>query len=523
MNNAPAILRSLIVSAVCVPLAIFFGYLLTDPLNRSTVIYFGILALLLISPLLLRWHQLLLALSWNMTAVLFFLPGHPALWLAMAAISLGILLLRRALGDIKHIISVPQVTWSLICLTGAVILTAKMRGVGLQSMGSDVYGGRHYISLLGAIMGYFALSGLRIPPERAGLYIKLFFLSALVTIISDLYAIAPGFLHFIFLLFPPNQYYITMIQSGGTEGLRLASAWPVSFAIHSYMLARYGIRGIFLSGKHWRWIVFCLAAIYGLFGGFRTVVLLASLMFTWQFYLEGLHRTKLLPILAFIGISTTVALVSLAPRLPYSIQRTLSVLPGQADSAAQKDAAGSSQWRFDMWKGLVPQIPQYLLLGKGYGVSAMDFNELTGPNAAIHVRAGFEENQYMALAGAFHNGPLSVILLFGIWGVIAVTWYWIAGMWVLYRNYRYGDPTLRTVNMFLMIAFGTRILFFIFVFGGIESDMLYFGGWLGLSVALNGGVCHPVTEPVQETSKLRTLDAFRPQFRPAFTRPKIGV
>jgi hypothetical protein len=36
MNNAPAIFRSLIVYAICMPLAIMMGYLLTNPLDYST-------------------------------------------------------------------------------------------------------------------------------------------------------------------------------------------------------------------------------------------------------------------------------------------------------------------------------------------------------------------------------------------------------------------------------------------------------------------------------------------------------
>ena len=56
MNNAPAILRSLIIYVVCVPLAFFVGYLLTNPLDYSTFAVFGVVALVLMFPLLLRYH-----------------------------------------------------------------------------------------------------------------------------------------------------------------------------------------------------------------------------------------------------------------------------------------------------------------------------------------------------------------------------------------------------------------------------------------------------------------------------------
>ncbi len=513
MNNATAILRSLVIFAVIVPLAFFVGYLLTNPLNYSSFSIFGVLALILISPILLRWHHPVLMLSWNSGVTLFFLPGQPQLWLVMAGISLCILLVERALGGgIKHVISVPQVMWSLIFLVGVVLVTAKLTGLGLRTMGGDVYGGKRYVYMLGAIMGYFALSGHRIPPERAGLYVGLFFLSGLASIIGDFSPIMPSGLNFIYWFFPANPYYYWM-SAAGNQVTRLGGAMMASFAIFSYMMAKYGIRGIFLSGKPWRWVVFCLTLIYSLFGGFRSQVILYALIFAVQFYLEGLHRTKLLPIFAFIGISMAVLLVPLTPHLPFSFQRSLAFLPLKIDRTVQQDATGSWEWRVEMWKAVLPQIPQHLLLGKGFALSSRDFDLLTGTDAAIHVGSDFAEDQLMALAGGYHNGQLSVILSFGIWGVITVIWFWAASMWVLRRNYRYGDPALRTVNTFLLVTFGARIL----IFASIDGDMLFYCGLLGLSIALNGGVCQPAPQTVQVKQALDLVKPF-PRPRPVFQR-----
>jgi len=180
--NFAAALRSLIIYAICVPLAIVVGYLLTNPMDYSTLGLFGILALLLASPLLLRWHYLLLVLSWNMAIILSFLKGSPSLWLVMVALSLGISLLERALSSQMSFIRVPQITWPLICLAAAVLITAKFTGgFGLRAYGSDVYGGKKYVVLMAGILSYFALTSRRIPPERAGLYVALFFLGGVTT------------------------------------------------------------------------------------------------------------------------------------------------------------------------------------------------------------------------------------------------------------------------------------------------------------------------------------------------------
>jgi hypothetical protein len=517
MNNAPAILRSLVTFAVIVPLAIFIGYLLANPMDTSSFVQAGVLGLVLVFPLLLRWHQPLLILSWNLNAILFFLPGRPDVWLAMAAVSLGISLVQRALGGVKQFISVPQVTWSLIFLIAVVVFTAKMTGLGLRSMGSEVYGGKRYVYLLGAIMGYFALSSRRIPPERATLYVAMFFLGGLTGFITDLTTIMPGPLQYIYLVFP---FGASAAAAGDINAgpMRFAGAWYVSFAIFSYMLAKYGLRGIFLSGKSWRWVVFSLAPAYLLFGGFRGFVMFVAMMFALQFYLEGLHRTKLLLIFVGLGIVMAVLLIPLAPHLPGQYQRALAFLPLDIDPQIRQEAEGSLDWRVEMWKAVLPQVPQHLLLGKGYALSANDFQLLAGSDAAIRGVGNFAENQIMAVSGTYHNGPLSLVLTFGIWGVMAFVWFLAAGIWVLYRNWRYGDPALQRVNLFLLVAFVSRTIFFILIFGDIGSDMLSFSGFLGLGISLNGGVCRPAPEPVRETGKFQAFGGVRSHLQPTFRR-----
>ena len=123
--------------------------------------------------------------------------------------------------------------------------------------------------LLGAIIGYFAMSGYRIPPEHARLYVGLFFLGSLTALIGDLYQITPGPLKSIFLLFPPDPYIFTRVK-WGCRRLSFGGAMVASINIFSYLLAKYGVRGVFLSGKNWRWVVLFLTSICSLFGGFRS-------------------------------------------------------------------------------------------------------------------------------------------------------------------------------------------------------------------------------------------------------------
>ena len=168
-----------------------------------------------------------------------------------------------------------------------------------------------------------------------------------------------------------------------------------------------------------------------------------------------------------------------------------------------------------MWLALLPQVPEHLLLGKGYAISKEDMQLIASGSEFQSIDLA---EQGLALAGDYHSGPLSVILPFGIWGVIGLVWFLIAGIWALRRNNRYGEASLQTVNRFLLTAFIVKIIAFIFIFGGLSSDMAGFAGLLGMSISLNGGICRPARNPAETTAELPARLPARSRWQPAFQR-----
>ena len=512
MNNAPAILKSLVIYAVCVPLAVIIGYMLTDPLNYSTFAYAGVLGLVLVFPLLLRWHYPLLLFSLNASVSMFFMKGQPALWLVMVSLSLGISLLERAMSSQNRFINVPQITWPLLCMLGVVFLTAKLTGgIGLHAFGSEVYGGRKYIFLVINILCYFAFTAQYIPPARANLYVALLLLGGVTQMVGDLYPLTPSFLHFIFWVFPPSSS-IDTFEIGVT---RLNGVSSAAGAFVYWLAARYGLRGIFLSGKLWRPVLFVMGSMMILLGGFRLSILTYLFIFGLLFFLEGLHRTRMQLVCMMAGLLIAVMIVPLAPHLPFTVQRSLTFLPLNLSTEAKASAADSSEWRVKMWKALLPQVPKHLLLGKGYAISMEDFQFMGRDTAFRTVDAS---QQGLALAGDYHNGPLSVILPFGIWGVIAFFWLMFAGLRVVYCNFRYGDESLRTINTYLWAYYLYRSFEFLFLYGALSSNMGSFCSTIGFSIALNGGVCRPAPQPVQPRQPMVHLAKILPRAHPAFQR-----
>jgi hypothetical protein len=513
-NNAPVILRTLIAYAVCVPLALVIGYLLTDTDTRSSQGFLGIFGLLLISPLLLRWHYPLLVFSWGASIAFAFIPGAPSLWLCVVVLSLGLSILERILSRQMHFIRVPSITWPLLVLFAVVVITAELTGgIGLRVLGSPVYGGKKYVILFISILSYFALTSRRIPLEKAYLYVGLFFLGRATAAIGDFSAFAPDWLH-LSLFFPQSLNATDAVELGVT---RLSGIGNAALGGYFWLMARYGIRGVFLAGRLWRLFLFAVFAVCIAGDGYRTVLFLFMASFILMFFMEGLHRTQLLMVFGLAGILMCVAVIPLADKLPFTFQRALAFLPLKLDDEAVLSADASTDWRLAMWSALLPQVPPHLLLGKGFAITTEDYNEAMTGGSMAATAAHLDASQGgLALASDFHNGMLSVILPFGIWGVLATFWFFGAGLKVLYRNWKYGDPALRLANAILFILFFIEAAEFASCFAGLSlaSELQNFIGYLGLGIALNNGVCAPAakTVPVQKTNPPSRI---YPHLRPA--------
>jgi hypothetical protein len=494
--------RSHLTMALCLPLAVLLGYVLAEPLDSGSMAVVVFVLVILSVPLFMKWHHPLLVLGWNATLSPQFLPGHAGIWLYLTAISLFFAILNRATNPDEKFLSVPSITRPLLALAAVVVATGVLSGgFGSRLLGSSQFGGGRYYYLLGAIAGYFALTCRPIRLERASVYVGMFFLSGLTALISNLaYMAGPGF-YFLYILFDPayavDQARASLALDPGI--VRFASSSVVSPAIFCWCLARYGLKGMLDLSRPWRLLLVFGTIVGVLFGGFRSSLVLLLLTLAVLFFLEGLHRTKYLFALFAAVIIGSILLIPMADKLPLSVQRSLSVLPLplNLDSEAKLSAEISSQWRVEMWKQVIPEIPKYLLRGKGYGLDPQDVEQTD-----ITFR-GSVNNQSWAgakLMGDYHNGPLSVIISFGIYGCVAFVWFLFACHRLMWRYLKSGHPSLRNINALIFASFAAKTILFFFVFGALHTDMVSFAGLIGLSVALNAAV--PAPEPELEASEL---------------------
>ena len=492
MSSPVSLPKSLLIYAITIPVALVLGYFLTTPGDPVSSFLFLVVACVLSTPFLLRSHYIFLVFSWNASICVFFLPGQPLLWMLVVLISLAFTVVNHILYREAMFISVPSVTRTLLFLALVVFLTAKLYGgIGLKSMGSTSYGGKKYFYVFSAIAGYFALTSAVIPLHRARSAVALFFLSGSTAVISHVVALGGPAFYFLFRFFPASLA-LSQVTAEMT-GLSLARLLGVSMActaIFCYMLAHYGIRNIFTSQHPFRAAVFLSIGIASTFGGFRSALVWLILLFMVQFILEGLVRTRLCVFFVGMAILGGVLLLPFSRHLPLQVQRSVSFLPVEVDPSIQYDTQASTEFRLEMWKVLLPELPNYLVFGKGYTLDPTDLY-LTQESE----RRGFASSYEGSLeAGDYHSGPLSIYVPLGGLGSLAFVLFLITGGRVLLRNYRHGPPGLKNVNTLLFALFLTRVLSFLFIFGAFATELYLFTGLIGLSVALNGGSHGPGEE-----------------------------
>ena len=500
MSNTFVVSRSHLIFGLCLPLAVLLGYLLAEPLDQGSLAIVTLVIAVLSVPILMKWYHPLLVFSWNLAINPIFLPGRPYLWMLVSFTGVFFASLNRSVSVKNKFLAVPSVTKSLLFISAVVVVTAMVTGgFGSKAFGSEQYGAKGYFYLLAAVAGYFALTSQPIPRGRVGLYVSVFFLAGLTAALCNIIYLGGPKLYFFYELFPPELVSAQAMEDQvlNTGMVRVSGVTLAAQGLFWFLLARYGVRGLLDLNKPWRLLFGVAAFAASALGGFRSALALMALTVLVLFAVQKLWRTRYMAIAVTACLMTGAVLALFVDRMPLSIQRAVSFLPLDVDPITRQNAEASNEWRIEMWKSLLPEVPQYLIKGKGYSLNPHDLYMLDQSTMRGYV-SSFEIS---AESGEYHNGPLSVIIPFGLFGLAGLVWFMWAGVRVLHRYFKRGDEEFRTVNALLLSLFVARILFFFCVFGAVYQDLFQFTGLLGLAVAING------TEPLKDGPELAVKTA----------------
>src|SRR6202000_2619619 len=112
------------------------------------------------------------------------------------------------------------------------------------------------------------------------------------------FVLGPAF-YFLYYIVPAN---VAVSQAANAVGMtdidRIEGLAPACTGAFCFLLGHFGIRGLFEWSKPWRLIFFAAALGGEFFAGFRSGLINLALIFGFQFYFEGLWKTRLLPAVA---------------------------------------------------------------------------------------------------------------------------------------------------------------------------------------------------------------------------------
>lgn len=506
---------------IALTLAVMIGIMVASD-KLSIFILFAIAAVLITGIALGRNIWILIILGHGLQLTLF-LPGKPDTVLLSSAIFLGfaslLMLMRRI--PWKGTIREMDILIFLIALT---IFQVYLRHpVGISLFGGNSVGARPYFIIGIGFAIYYFLSNWVIPPHQLKLLLKL-------TVVANL--INFGMQAFGFFVPSVGQWYgaASVNQSAsnmdvnsveGTKTSGLEAATRIGFlAAASNQIARFISSFISpLNGLlHPLWggailLSFAFAAL----SGFRNAIISMGLTYIVGIaYRNGFTGLVFSTTLLLLGLGTIAITNSIHP-LPANIQRSFSFLPGTWDEDIKLSAAGSTEWRVEIWKEVMftDRWIKNKYIGDGLGFSAQElafqkdimYRSMSG-QAISASRSGFDAHRDAILAsGDYHSGPIQTIRVVGYLGlaILMLTQFRLA-VHAHRQIKRCRNTEWYPLALFVGIPLIWSPIFFVFVFGSFEiACTIIFLGAAWVKILEN----HLPLEPYRKLAPLPYVNPWR--------------
>lgn len=391
------------------------------------------------------------------------LPGDVKLHLVMTLGFVFSSIARLGVDNLKHDkASVPRK--ASIALLVLIFFTASYRGSGLKILDSAYWGGMQYVDLMAALL-FFVLSGY--VSITAGQLKKVLFWFFTLCLLPAIALIIARFV-------PHGDLVRHVVEIGANEAEAFMAQWELPevtrWAYMQYPAIWMGVLAIILYDRHFSFspsvmvVAFLSFLMMGL-SGHRTVVVLLGL--TVLVYVVIRRRTvsflKSLKLTAIL-ILVLASVYLFADRLPLAFQRAVAWLPGiHISYAADADALATTEWRIELWRQLLPLVPQHLLVGRGLAFSAQEANAsaaLISDRSTMHI-------SFIAVH-LYHNGPLWFLIDLGLPGFLLGLAFMIGGILYYGRKIdQFVEGSLwKTAYIVFYSFFVAYCVFFMAVIGG---------------------------------------------------------
>jgi hypothetical protein len=436
-------------------------------------------AAILVSSVCLALRQriwLLMPACWLLTGRVDFLP----LPLSVRDLSvLLVLVMFLALFALRALKKDGKFGWPdfLVALNvGYLLITFARNPVGLYFLGSDRVGGRPYFNVAIAVVAFWILKRVTLNTKEARFLPIAVLLGVLIVFLLGVIA----------SLFPDTAPLIGMLYSGvDTSNVAAALYDPAPSVDRLFEVKNLGILFFLALCSYYRPLTLCAPIFPGRFllfitsilaillSGFRSLVAYSSAYFLLASYFrKGLREVLLVIMIGTMGLTFIAVANNKLFSLPLSAQRALSFLPGNWDYTAKKDAEGSAEWRFAMWReAFKGRFISDRVFGDGFGFSIRELYAMAQLRSRPLV-TNEEEQEHMLIVGGFHSGPISTLRFVGIFGLIL---YYLLLIGTAIRAWETISIARGTayfpVSLFVGLPLVWSPLHFTIIFGGYDSAL----------------------------------------------------
>ncbi len=285
----------------------------------------------------------------------------------------------------------------------------------MRVFGSNVWGGRAYISILLALAAYFVVMSMRVDPKTfRHLPTIVLGIATFDFAIKLITTLVPSTANTIF------YFYSGVSMTGYTE-VEMGSRWGF-LGNYGFLLLLWSFSGTRLQefmtgGKVLQAIAFGLGFLGCLAAGYRSAIAVGVVLIACAGFRDFGFRGLLVIFPLGMVLAAIITVQSLVG-LPKIVQRGLTFLPAPWDYDVVADAKGSISFREEVaeeWSRTT--FPQQPVIGRGFALpehemmATLPFLQNSGDTPWM------TRNEAFVIGGHLHNGFLSVIDRFGLLGL----------------------------------------------------------------------------------------------------------
>ena len=431
-------------------------------------IQLGILAYVILGAQRRAW--VLILLGWSLTgATAFFRLPLSVRDFSVVASLCAYLVYRVVSGDTM------RQRWRFLDVIVAVnavyiVFTFVLHPVGLAAFGSETIGARPYFTIGLALIGYWVIW--RLPESlKTVSRIPLFILAgsaaaASLTAMAYFFPSLPSRIPYLYAALNVEAYFSDITATRGfaeSQILRYTGLGFFGLTLLTTLFA-YTPSLAILNPFRARFYALAVGAICMFLSGYRNLMAAGCALFGFSVWLDrGLVRF----LLAFaVGGALLLGVAAGQSRLydlPLSVQRTLSIVPGNWDPLVERDTEASTEGRFKWWRQVIEdRLIKDWWFGDGFGASATD--------VMLASRAGTGELAFVT--GGLHSGPLTAIRYVGVGGLVLLYVLMISSAVIACRYVRRAKGTLLyPVAIYVAIQLIWYPINYTLIFGAYDSDL----------------------------------------------------